>query len=176
MTNLGLQCSPMTMSTAHTSSLWSTTISQTESLVWSPSIGIKGTFLFLRYFCLLTAVAGAPFRYKDIAVRSYNHTLTKRARPDDPRPPSSSFKSYTGKYLNPGYGPIELCLVNQDEEDSCGTSVLPGTLKDVPTLIAKWNKFWSTHLKLEHFDGDVWNMTVLASRVRPPLLSNPERN
>jgi hypothetical protein len=110
-------------------------------------------------------------RYKDVVIKSHNDTLGKPARPDDPRPPSSPFKSYAGKYLNLGYGPIELCLVDQDEEDSCGTSALPGTLKDVPTLMAKWNKFWSTHFKLEHFDGDLWNMTVLDSRVRilPPF-------
>jgi len=98
-------------------------------------------------------------------------------RPSNSTPPSISFTSLSGPYRNLGYGEMELCFFfnysTESQSDACKALVkeqpliLPGAVKeDVPTFIAHWNKSWSSHLKLEHFDGNLFNLTALDSRVR----------
>lgn len=54
----------------------------------------------------------------------------------------------------------------------CGTLseelswALPGAVNSsVSTYIAKWDKAWSTHIMLEHFSENMYNVTLLESRV-----------
>ncbi|KAL1746134.1 beta-lactamase/transpeptidase-like protein [Schizophyllum fasciatum] len=43
-------------------------------------------------------------------------------------------------------------------------TVLPGAIdQSVPTLLAKWNRVWSNYIKLTHYDGGIFNVSVLAS-------------
>ncbi|KAL0579080.1 hypothetical protein V5O48_002922 [Marasmius crinis-equi] len=112
-------------------------------------------------------------RYKDLVRDSYEKLRSRMIpRPSDPAPPPAPFKSFTGRYVNGGYGAMELCFLDGSRQSpSCQDVinelpiVLPGAVdSSVPTLIAKWDRFWSTHIKLEHFDGALFNVTVLESR------------
>lgn len=48
------------------------------------------------------------------------------------------------------------------------STLLPGVIDpDIPTYLAHWNKTWRSYLKLSHFDGDVFNVTIHSSFVRP---------
>ncbi|KAF5365311.1 hypothetical protein D9758_005454 [Tetrapyrgos nigripes] len=99
-------------------------------------------------------------------------------RPSKPALPSRPFTSLAGVYHNTGYGDMELCLFDFEgsgesfhQSDSCNSLIeeqsiiLPGAVGEgIPTLIAHWNKSWSSHLRLEHFDGELFNLTALDSR------------
>ncbi|KAI5886361.1 beta-lactamase/transpeptidase-like protein [Schizophyllum commune H4-8] len=42
--------------------------------------------------------------------------------------------------------------------------LLPGVIDpSVPTLLARWDRVWSTHIKLAHYDGGIFNVTILDS-------------
>ncbi|KAI4522915.1 beta-lactamase/transpeptidase-like protein [Schizophyllum commune Loenen D] len=42
--------------------------------------------------------------------------------------------------------------------------LLPGVVDpSVPTLLARWDRVWSTHIKLAHYDGGIFNVTILDS-------------
>ncbi|KAG7440580.1 uncharacterized protein BT62DRAFT_910204 [Guyanagaster necrorhizus] len=93
-------------------------------------------------------------------------------RPTSPRPPSVSFEAFSGRYENSGYGTIDFCFtfMNRTAADllsPCDDSstVLPDAIDpSVPTLLAKWDKTWSTHIMLTHFDGNLFNVSTLESR------------
>ncbi|KAL0571496.1 hypothetical protein V5O48_010472, partial [Marasmius crinis-equi] len=127
---------------------------------------------------IIDAALGLPAidwdtRYKDVIRDSYKTSQSRIVpRPAHPSPPPASFERLAGRYKNGGYGGIELCFADgakqsvscQDNLDELST-VLPGVVDStIPTLIAKWDKFWSTHIKLEHFDGPLFNVTILESR------------
>lgn len=47
--------------------------------------------------------------------------------------------------------------------------LLPGVLENIthcgiPALISRWHGFWASHIVLTHFDGNVFNLTILESR------------
>lgn len=95
-------------------------------------------------------------------------------RPAVPSPPSSGFAALAGKYENLGYGSIELCRVppTLPSSNACWLLAatvhitLPGAINpDIPTFIAKWDKTWSSHIKFAHFDGNIFNVSLLYSLV-----------
>ncbi|THU84499.1 beta-lactamase/transpeptidase-like protein [Dendrothele bispora CBS 962.96] len=115
-------------------------------------------------------------RYKSSVKSAYaKHKSSALPRPSKPTPPSVSFVELSGRYRNLGYGDIELCFFSSNstefQSDGCKSLteqqplILPGAVEeDVPTFIAHWNKSWSSHLKLTHFDGSLFNLTALDSR------------
>ncbi|KAL0574601.1 hypothetical protein V5O48_007351 [Marasmius crinis-equi] len=128
---------------------------------------------------IIDAALGLPAidwesRHKD-EIRNFYEVVSSRRlpRPADPAPPPASFEELAGRYYNVGYDGIELCFVNNSKQSaSCQEiigelpTVLPGAVNfGVPTLIAKWDKFRTTHLKLEHFDGPLFNATMLESQL-----------
>ncbi|KAL0573922.1 hypothetical protein V5O48_008019, partial [Marasmius crinis-equi] len=136
------------------------------------------SFMEVIKYRIIDAALGLPAidwntRHKD-EIRNYHDVVNSRRvpRPADPTSPPASFEELAGRYHNVGYDGIELCFVDGSKQSaSCQEvinelpTVLPGAVNSsVPTLIAKWNKFWSTHLKLEHFDGPLFNVTMLESR------------
>lgn len=102
--------------------------------------------------------------------------------PATPRPgnatlPVRDFAALAGRYINTGYGPLELCLVSESNSSATSSEcqalvadapkVLPGALNpDIPTFLAGWDSIWSSHIRLTHFDGNVFNMSALTSFVR----------
>lgn len=107
---------------------------------------------------------------KAAAVANYEKALSQKIpRPDNPAPPTALWE---GRYKNDAYGEILLCLVGSKWSsfpecfqltDEVHTK-LPGEISpSVPTLVAKWNKIWASHIVLEHFDGDLYNASALNS-------------
>lgn len=107
---------------------------------------------------------------KAAAVASYEKVLSQKIpRPDNPKPPTALWQ---GQYKNDAYGEILLCLVGLKWStlpeclqliDEVHTT-LPGAINpSIPTLVAKWDKIWASHVLLEHFDGDLYNASALNS-------------
>ncbi len=74
-----------------------------------------------------------------------------------------------GVYTNSAYGNLTLCTIPSSLE-ICATLAeeAPTALPNIsftarPTLISTWDKVWSTHLELGHFDGLLWNASALYS-------------
>ncbi|KAK1232774.1 hypothetical protein PQX77_004099 [Marasmius sp. AFHP31] len=136
------------------------------------------SFVEIIKYRIIDAALGLPAidwntRYKNIAQITFDAFQSKLVpRPPSPSSPPVPFESLTGSYTHGGYGGLELCLLGGPEQSrSCQEvidelpTVLPGAVNSrVPTLIAKWDRFWSTHVKLEHFDGPLFNLTALESR------------
>ena len=107
-----------------------------------------------------------------------NDTLRSVPLPT-PRPSHAHPADPAGTYDNPAYGAIELCYVSPTphiESATCATlrsaadTILPGAINStVPTLLAHVNRLFTSHLRLEHFSGGVWNVTELTSLVRSRL-------
>ncbi len=109
---------------------------------------------------------------KAAAVANYEKLLSQTIpRPDNPKPPTAPWE---GRYKNDVYGEILLCLAGSKWSsfpecfqltDEVSTT-LPGAINpSIPTLVAKWNKIWASHILLEHFDGDLYNASALDSIV-----------
>jgi hypothetical protein len=98
-------------------------------------------------------------------------------RPTNASPPSVNFTSIAGIYNNYGYGSVELCLVSPNiaaASHSCkamasnASTILPGAIdpsSTIPTYLAEWNGPWMSHIKLTHWDGDLFNVSALSSHV-----------
>jgi hypothetical protein len=104
------------------------------------------------------------------------------APPAPPRPvnaslPSVNFSSIPGIYNNRGYGSFELCSVfanSTTASSSCKalasnvSIILPGAVDpsgNIPTFLTEWNSPWGSHLKLTHWNENVFNISLLASYV-----------
>lgn len=107
-----------------------------------------------------------------------NQTLLSQPTPT-PRPSNATspdLSSLAGSYHDPAYGTIELCVVSSSpdkESKACAAlrkdapTILPGAINassSTPTLLAHVNKVFTSHLRLTHFDGAVWNVTELTSQ------------
>ncbi|KAK7449640.1 hypothetical protein VKT23_013115 [Stygiomarasmius scandens] len=128
-------------------------------------------------------------RLKSLISASYNQSLSSLVpRPSNPINPSVSFSSIAGIYNNPAYGSLELCLVSgslkdRHMSDSCRILLkevplrLPDTVNaSVPTLLARWDKLWVTHLKLEHFERNLFNASILSSMPIPNSTAENPKN
>ncbi|KAG6810844.1 hypothetical protein H0H92_010109 [Tricholoma furcatifolium] len=108
--------------------------------------------------------------------------------PATPRPanatlPSASFASLAGVYENAGYGQAEFCYVSSPDpkqSEACkalasnASTILPGAVQEgIPTFIAAWDSPWATHIMLNHFDGNFFNVTPLISAHDPNNSSEP---
>ncbi|KAJ8081130.1 hypothetical protein PM082_017972 [Marasmius tenuissimus] len=105
-----------------------------------------------------------------------------------PRPGNSSspsipggFASIEGTYNNPGYGNWSFCLFEPGNQPSeaCKSfatnlsAILPGGIDpEVPTLVAPVNSIWFDYVQLQHFDGNVFNVTFLSSY---PTVNDPNQ-
>ncbi|TRM62338.1 beta-lactamase/transpeptidase-like protein [Schizophyllum amplum] len=108
-------------------------------------------------------------------VRKAYHDRRVQPRPSSPAPPSVDFAALEGTYRSLAYGTYELCYLGPDARASAGGSDcndmrkdahlrLPGWVDaDRPTFLMQWDKVWTSHLKLDHFDGNVFNVTILQS-------------
>ncbi|KAF5391209.1 hypothetical protein D9757_003078 [Collybiopsis confluens] len=119
-------------------------------------------------------------RVKQLATDAYNQALNRLVpRPVDPSPPSVPFASLAGEYRNPAYGSLYFCGISlasgstfDNSDPNCKEFIheLPVRLPEhisssVPTFFAQMNSFWLSHIRLEHFDKNLFNVTGLASLV-----------
>ncbi|KAJ7586977.1 beta-lactamase/transpeptidase-like protein [Mycena floridula] len=111
-------------------------------------------------------------RWQDIARKEYrDRQLEIVPPPADPRPPFESFSLLSGIYTNKGYMvPFELCFLSDPQSSECkelaavAPSILPNTINSTrPTFLVNLSIFFIEYLLLEHFDGNLFNVSVLAS-------------
>jgi len=115
-------------------------------------------------------------RYKNQAIKAYEKEVQESIpRPADPTPPSVSFSSLQGRYHNPAYGILDLCGVlpsigSSDSSSSCKDFIeelsfrLPGAMNvSAPTFFARMDKVWTTHIRFQHFNANVFNASGLLS-------------
>lgn len=102
-------------------------------------------------------------------------------RPANATLPSANFTAFAGHYTNPGYGDFELCLV-QPQNPSASTScqalaanlstILPNaTRPGIPTFFGAIDSPWFSHMRIEHFNGNIFNVSLLYSLVSFILFS-----
>ncbi|KAJ3740199.1 beta-lactamase/transpeptidase-like protein [Lentinula detonsa] len=113
-------------------------------------------------------------------------------RPDNPTSPSVPFTSLAGTYQHPAYGTLELCALpsiaslkwTKSSESTLPTESafpmtascerlideiptrLPGTANTsdaVPTFFAYMDSTWLSHVRLQHFDGNLFNVSGFKS-------------
>ncbi|KAF5391208.1 hypothetical protein D9757_003079 [Collybiopsis confluens] len=117
-------------------------------------------------------------RVKQLATAAYNQALNSLVlRPADASPPSVPFASLAGEYRNPAYGSLYFCSILvasgsivENSDPSCKEFIheLPVRLPEsfntsVPTLFAQMKSTWLSHIRLEHFDNNLFNVTGFAS-------------
>lgn len=104
------------------------------------------------------------------------------SRPVNATPPSAAFFSLEGRYHNAAYGILDLCAIPssigyvKSPSSSCKDPLqeipirVPGTINSsVPTFFARMDKVWVTHIRFEHFDGNLFNVSAFLSLVTGSL-------
>ena len=102
-------------------------------------------------------------------------------RPATPEPPSAPFTSLTRQsFSRPAYGILQPCLVPASvssspdsivESPHCANflssypvqRILSVSDLSIPTYIISWKRFFVTHLRLTHFNENLFNVTVIWS-------------
>lgn len=93
-------------------------------------------------------------------------------RPSPPVLPATSFELMEGRFHHPTYGLLSPCYVRVSEPSpTCADalahhvvqSILNASSPDVPTLIVPFKRTFSTHLRLAHFSGNLFNASVVWS-------------
>ncbi|KAG6826128.1 hypothetical protein H0H92_001047 [Tricholoma furcatifolium] len=97
-------------------------------------------------------------------------------RPANATLPSANFTLIAGTYNNAGYGTFELCLVQPSSSNatpSCGDlvrslpTILPGAVRaNIPTFFGAIDSPWFSHVRIEHFNQNLFNVSFLISTVR----------
>ncbi|KAL0567550.1 hypothetical protein V5O48_014446 [Marasmius crinis-equi] len=91
----------------------------------------------------------------------------KAPRPANASEPSvGSISSLAGEYTAPGYGStLEFCafIPDQQPSESCQKMIAGKAIVDpkIPTLLAEINTVLATHISLSHFNGNIFNITMM---------------
>ncbi|KAJ3516168.1 hypothetical protein NLJ89_g1292 [Agrocybe chaxingu] len=120
------------------------------------------------------------FRYE----KMYNENVAKAQklapRPSPPTLPSKPFTSLAeSSFSHPAYGTLKPCLVPEtvpsahlhSPQAHCGAllssytveRILSASNLSIPTYIIPWKRTFATHLRLAHFDENLFNVTILWS-------------
>ncbi|KAI0780020.1 beta-lactamase/transpeptidase-like protein [Fomes fomentarius] len=93
-------------------------------------------------------------------LRSSLEELQTVHKPLDVRPPSFELDAYTGEYTAFGYKRIVLCS-SKSRSEYCKDVLADFSTVDGSTasLYSTYKSIWTTHARLEHFSGDVFNIT-----------------
>jgi hypothetical protein len=104
-------------------------------------------------------------KYQDRLTDARNST----PRPESAKPPTSDYKNMAQAFHHPTYGYVSPChLQARSPSPSCHEFLHSDTVKpligsldhSIPTLIAPFYRFFSSHLVFTHFDGDLFNVTI----------------
>jgi len=83
--------------------------------------------------------------------------------PSDPRPA----KEIEGEYYHPGYGTFRLNAINQQKDDCIPAAVVDALaisdfkLNTSSVWLSHWNKPFANYVAVSHFDGPLFNWTIL---------------
>ena len=87
-------------------------------------------------------------------------------RPTNAQSTSLNIERYAGTYTSPGYRPMSLCHARSNStycRDVLTTMASLGQPTDLDGgLYGAYESVWATHVRLEHFAGDVFNITLTA--------------
>jgi hypothetical protein len=162
----------MTTSMGHTLGKSSNGEFWMEPLGWIRLIGAAGT---------LHHIADRKL-YQYIELHRYKALLSAPPLPATPRPakvspPPVNFTALAGIYNNNGYGRFELCLIspkNPSASRSCQalssniSTILPGTIDPkIPTFMGEWNSPSASHVRITHFNGNLFNVSAFTINVIP---------
>ncbi|KAL0567548.1 hypothetical protein V5O48_014444 [Marasmius crinis-equi] len=130
----------------------------------------------IKFRLLDQALGLTPFDWNALFSQAANASADV---PSTPRPGNASdpsipggFPSLEGTYSDPGYESWSFCLFapSHQPSEACQdlttntSTTLPGAINpNVPTLLAFANSIWFDYIRLEHFDGNVFNVTGLLS-------------
>lgn len=96
------------------------------------------------------------------------------APPSSPVPPSAPFRNLEGQpFSHPAYGTLKPCFTTPPISAACAPviehpaaqKILSASEPGVPTYIILWTRTFATHLRLTHFSGNLFNVTVLWSNI-----------
>ncbi|TFK32568.1 beta-lactamase/transpeptidase-like protein [Crucibulum laeve] len=118
-------------------------------------------------------------RFEKLYNKLVNETQQITPRPDPPLKPSAPLPDLAKKtFSHPTYGALQPCLVHSSIEttgpsvhthDHCSSvlnshsvqRILGATNLSIPTFIIPWKRAFATHLRLRHFSGNLFNVTVI---------------
>ncbi|KAJ3573150.1 hypothetical protein NP233_g2618 [Leucocoprinus birnbaumii] len=120
-------------------------------------------------------------RYEEVWANFTRDAQLLTLRPSQPKPPAFPIHLLAQRtYKHPTYGSLQPCVVpsslsNQtiEQRDECTSlldslsvrRILHETDLTIPTLIIPWKRSFVSHLRLQHFDANLFNVTVIWSNV-----------
>ncbi|KAG5643175.1 hypothetical protein DXG03_001379 [Asterophora parasitica] len=131
----------------------------------------------IKYYILDRALGLEPIDWSTrLQATKINPPARATPRPTNTTLPSANFTTFAGQYRNDGYGQFELCQVFPEHAEAtihCKAlvqslpTILPGAVHpNVPTFFGALDSPWFTHIRLEHFNGDLFNVSTLISTVQ----------
>ncbi|KAG6908807.1 hypothetical protein DXG01_003254 [Tephrocybe rancida] len=130
----------------------------------------------VKYYIMDRALGLAPIDWSTRLMAQKTTPPPKSTpRPVNATLPSANFTTYAGTYNNAGYGTFELCLVQPANPSPPATStcndlvrslptILPGAVRaGIPTFFGAIDSPWFSHVRIEHFNRDLFNVTFLIS-------------
>ena len=101
-------------------------------------------------------------------------SVPEPSKPEKNNPPLMALEDIAGIYFNPAYGSISLCtysvnITGPTFDGRCGSMLsefAEAWSGEPPSFVATWEKYWSTHMILQHSDGD--RFTIRSGILSPP--------
>ncbi|KAJ7611432.1 beta-lactamase/transpeptidase-like protein, partial [Mycena polygramma] len=113
-------------------------------------------------------------RYVDSIAKGIRDNQAVAPRPSPPVLPTSAFAAMEGSFSHPTYGSFSPCYVRSREAGltpACTNvishpvvkSILDASASEIPTFIVPFKRTFSTHLRLAHFTGNLFNTSIIWS-------------
>ncbi|RDB19643.1 hypothetical protein Hypma_013343 [Hypsizygus marmoreus] len=134
----------------------------------------KLTSQIIKYYIMDRALGYEPIDWNTrLKAQKIDPPTRATPRPTNAALPSVNFTALAGTYNNNGYGKFELCLIapqNPSATSSCQamasniSTILPGAIRPgIPTLVGSIDSPWFSHMRIEHFNRDLFNVSLLIS-------------
>ncbi|KAJ7450567.1 beta-lactamase/transpeptidase-like protein [Mycena latifolia] len=108
-------------------------------------------------------------RYVDSITKGIrdNQALTPRPVPDVPS--TTPFSAMEGTFAHPAYGLLSPCYAGETPSPACAAPLAHPVVRllaadsppGVPVFITEFKRTFSTHLRLAHFSGNVFNASIV---------------
>ncbi|KAJ6471138.1 beta-lactamase/transpeptidase-like protein, partial [Mycena vitilis] len=113
-------------------------------------------------------------RYMDSIAKGIRENQAVTPRPSPPVLPTSAFAAMEGSYKHPTYGSFSPCYMHSRKAGLSPTctdvvshpvvkSILDVSTSGIPTFIVPFKRTFSTHLRLAHFTGNLFNASIIWS-------------
>ncbi|KAK1235670.1 hypothetical protein PQX77_001090 [Marasmius sp. AFHP31] len=131
--------------------------------------------LIIQYRLLDEALGLEPFDWETVVEVGFGVSSDKPSPHTNASEPSipGGYASIEGTYNHPAYGDWTFCsleLAGRQPSEPCKdfvanlSAMFPGGVNpNIPTLIASVGSVWFDYVRLQHFDGNVFNATLLSA-------------